>query len=190
VEAARKNLAELNRHKKRLELVARREGIVMNLPATEEIGKSWEKDQTMPFCSIGDPNRLRVELPLATVDYDLVLDDLKRSGSQVPVTVRVQGRGDKTWKGKVAHTPESEAKTIRLALSSKGGGPLAVKPGSNDPKEMIPQSQVYLVGIDILDSDKAICPGALAQVKIHCRYRSGAWWVWRTVSATFDLGLL
>ena len=66
---------------------------------------------------------------------------------------------------------------------------MAVKPGSK-PEEIVPQSQVYLVGIDILDPDDAICPGVLAQVKIHCRYRSAAWWVWRTISATFDLGLL
>jgi hypothetical protein len=30
----------------------------------------------------------------------------------------------------------------------------------------------------------------MAQVKIHCRWRSGAWWAWRTISSTFDLGLM
>ena len=82
----------------------------------------------------------------------------------------------------------AEAKTIPPALSSKGGGPLAVKPGG-DPNQLVPQSQVYLVGINVEQPDEAIAPGSMAQVKIHCEYRSCAWWVWRTLSQTFDLGL-
>ena len=85
--------------------------------------------------------------------------------------------------------PESEAAKVPLALSNKAGGPVAIKPGG-DPNLLVPQSQFYLVGIDIEDADGAICPGVLAQVKIHCEYRSGAWWVWRLLSSTFDIGLL
>jgi hypothetical protein len=53
----------------------------------------------------------------------------------------------------------------------------------------MPQAQVFLVGINFDHPDDAIAPGTLAQVKIHCEYRSAAWWTWRTISATFDLGL-
>jgi hypothetical protein len=54
---------------------------------------------------------------------------------------------------------------------------------------MAPLSQVFLVGVNFVKPDKAIAPGCLAQVKIHCEYRSAAWWTWRTISSTFDLGL-
>src|SRR5262249_38192280 len=108
---------------------------------------------------------------------------------QVPVTIRVHGRDSQTWSGRVTHLPESEAKEIPLQLSNKGGGPLAVKPGS-PANHYIPQAQGFLVGGGFEPPDPAICPGTMAQVKIHCEYRTCAWWVWRTLSATFDLGLL
>ena len=75
-----------------------------------------------------------------------------------------------------------------LALTIKAGGPVAVKP-STQPNVYVPQNQQYLVGIDILNADDAIRPG-VAQVKVHCRWHTFAWWVWRTISSTFDLGLL
>ena len=93
----------------------------------------------------------------------------------------------------MTHLPESIDKKVPLALTTKGGGPLAVKPNNSsnsDPSQLEPQNQVYLVGIDILDADRAIRPGAIGQVKVHCEYRTCAWWVWRWVSATFDLGLI
>jgi hypothetical protein len=44
--------------------------------------------------------------------------------------------------------------------------------------------------VDIDEPDDAIALNTLAQVHIHCRYRSIAWWVWRTVTRTFDVRLL
>ena len=76
-----------------------------------------------------------------------------------------------------------------MQLSTKAGGPLAVKPGSN-PNEIEPQSQVFLVGIDVLDPDDTIAINSHAQVKIHNEYHSAAWWIYRTVVATFDLPLM
>jgi putative peptide zinc metalloprotease protein len=99
------------------------------------------------------------------------------------------GRGMKTWTGKVTYLPASEAKTIQPPMSSKLGGPVAVKP-SEDPNHLVPQSQVFLVDVDIDEPDDAIALNTLAQVHIHCRYRSISWWVWRTVSGTFDVRLL
>jgi putative peptide zinc metalloprotease protein len=180
-----------------LVLKAPRAGIVMSPPKIDEIGKLWEKDkdQSVPFCSIGDPNQLRVLLPVGPAEYRLLDDDTqalqRREGEDaaLDVTIRVQGRDARTWKGRVAFLPQSEAREIPLHLSNKAGGPVAVKPGGESNK-LIPQSQQYLVSIDIDQPDHAISPGTMAQVKIHCRWRSGAWWVWRTLSSTFDLGLL
>jgi putative peptide zinc metalloprotease protein len=178
--------------KELLILKAPREGRVMSPPQKDEVGKQWDKERTQPFCTIGEPKQLWVLTPVSTSDYRLLKDDREeeqRRGKDLSVDLRVQGLGGKTWKGKIAQLPESEAKEVPLALTIKAGGPVAVKP-STQPNVYVPQNQQYLLGIDIVDADDAIRPGTLAQVKVHCRWRTCAWWVWRTVSSTFDLGLL
>jgi putative peptide zinc metalloprotease protein len=154
-------------------------------------------------------------VPLSPDDYDLVQADLERlwkRNQDLDVTIRVHGREGQTWQGRVSKPlPRQVAKTIPVALSNKGGGFLALKPASEARVEvwkqmqregggsaatnvtltgLEPQSQVYLVGIDFTTTDPAICPHTLGQVKIHCEYRTCAWWTWRTISATFDLGLM
>jgi putative peptide zinc metalloprotease protein len=178
--------------RRRLTLVAPRNGVVMGLPRRDEVGKRWQRDLKTPFCSIGDPTQLWVLVPVPPDDYELIRDNLiqhRARHEELAVTLRVQGRGDSTWVGKVSLLPESEAREVPLPLSTKAGGPLATKPAAN-PNVMIPQSQVYLVGIDFVDPDRAVCPGQMAQVKIHNDYHSLAWWTWRSLSRTFDIGLL
>jgi len=185
----RKEVETLDRVLKSLELRASRSGVVLGAPRIDEIGKHWERgEQDVPFCSIGDAEHLRVLVPLSPSDYNLLKDDLRHE-NQLDVSVRIQGRDFQTWKGKVGHLPEAEAKEVPPELAAKFGGPLAVKPGGN-PNVMQPQSQQWLVGIDLIKPDSAICPGTMGQVKVHCRWRTGAWWVWRTISSTFDLGLI
>jgi hypothetical protein len=106
------------------------------------------------------------------------------------VDVRIQGRGAMTWKGRIAELPQSDARDVPVALSTQAGGPIAAKPVNGNNNAATPQTQQYLVAIDIVDPDDAICPGTLGQVKIHCRWHSGAWWLWRTLAATFDIKLL
>jgi putative peptide zinc metalloprotease protein len=65
---------------------------------------------------------------------------------------------------------------------------LAIKPGG-DPNVLVPLAQVYLVEVEMLDSDRAVGPGQLAVVKIHTKWRSAAWWVGRTLANALDLGL-
>jgi putative peptide zinc metalloprotease protein len=174
----------------RLTLKAPVDGVVIGLPQIDEIGKTWDKDQNPLFCSVGDPKRLRVLLPVPPADYDLIRDELRRDPQKkMAATIRVHGRGANLWEGYVAELPQSEAKEIPPALSSKGGGPLAVRP-SSDPNHLIPQSQVYLLCVDIKEPDGAIALGTLAHVKIHPEYRSAAWWIWRTVNSVFDVPLL
>jgi len=132
-----------------------------------------------------------VQVPVPPDDYELIRDNLKKltRGEVLPVTIRVYGRDSRTWTGRVAYLPESRAEFVPAALTNKAGGPLATKPSDN-PNKFVPQNQVFLVGIDFEDPDVAICPGTMAQVKVHNEYRTCAWWVWRTLNATFDLGLL
>jgi putative peptide zinc metalloprotease protein len=190
---AERKLRELSEMARQgLTLIAPRAGIVMGLPLVDEIGKRIQRDQSAPFCLIGDPTKLRVLVPVTPDDYELIRANRTRQragGQELPVTIRVQGLGGRTWEGRLSHLPESEAKEVPAALSSRAGGPLAVRAGSSGG-QMAPQNQVYLVGIDFLQSDSAICPGQLAQVKIHNEPRTLAWWTWRSLSRTFDLGLL
>jgi putative peptide zinc metalloprotease protein len=175
-----------------LKLKATSSGVVLGLPTVDDVGKFFELNAETPFCSVGDPGKLRVLVPVSAADYRLLQEDgeaLKRKDKDLSVTIRVQGRSWRTWEGKIADMPESEAKEVPPALTTKYGGPLAFKQGAN-PNQFVPVSQQYLVGINMVDPDPAVCPGAMAQVKIHCRWRSGAWWAWRAISSTFDLGLM
>ncbi len=176
-----------------MEIRAPRAGVVMGLPTVDDIGKTFELDPEHPFCTIGDPGHLRVLVPVSPADYRLLQEDLeiRRShGSDIAVTIRVPGHLARTWEGKVSQMPESEAKQVPAALTTKYGGPLAFKPDPLKPGTFVPISQQYLVGIELQEPDTSLCPGTLAQVKIHCRWRSGAWWVWRAISTTFDIGLM
>jgi len=112
--------------------------------------------------------------------------------NELDVTIRVHGRDWHTWKGRVVVLPESDAKTIPLALSSKANGPVAVKAasGSSPNAPLVPQTQHYLVFVEIIDPDAAIVPGSLAQVKVYCQPETCLRWLWRKVNDAFDLGLI
>ncbi|MBI1833166.1 MAG: biotin/lipoyl-binding protein [Planctomycetes bacterium] len=177
---------------KKLKLYAPRDGVAINVPLIDEVGKRWDKEQQAVFCSVGDRAKLRVLVPLSPSDYALLKENLEKATPQNPLqsTIRVQGHGMKLWKGRItkAHLPKSDARDVPPQLTNKMGGPLAIKPGA-DGNRLVPQSQVFLVGIDFEQPDDSIAINSNAQVKIHCEYRSCAWWIYRTVSSTFDLGL-
>jgi putative peptide zinc metalloprotease protein len=187
-------VTKLDAMKKALTIRSPAAGVVMSPPRNDEIGRQWDRDRTTPFCSIGEPGKLRVLIPLSPSDYRLLKENFDELGDKLVVELRVRGRGAHIWKGKISQMPESDAKEIPMALTAQAGGPVAAKPapGSNPQTATtaIPQTQQYLVGVDIIDPDGAICPGTMAQVKVRCKWRPAAWWVWRKLSATFDLGLL
>jgi putative peptide zinc metalloprotease protein len=183
-------IADLRVLMNELDLKAPQAGIVLGLPSSDDVGKFFELQPETPFCTIGDPQRLRVLLPVSTADFDLLRDDLRvrrQAGSDLDVTIRIQGRGAGRWQGRITLMPESEAKEVPPALTTKYGGPLAFTQGAT-PSSFVPISQHYLVGIDIIDPDGAMCPGTLAQVKVHLRWRSCFWWCRRAISSTFGLG--
>jgi putative peptide zinc metalloprotease protein len=175
-----------------LEIRAPQAGVVLGLPNLDEVGKQFDADPEHPFCTIGDPARLRVLVPVGSADYKMLQEDLKarrNAKRDIAVTIRVPGHGAGTYEGRIAQMPEAEAKQVPAALTTKLGGPLAFKPDPAKPDTFVPLSQQYLVGIDLLDADSSLCPGTLAHVKIHCEWRPGVWWVYRAISSTFDLPL-
>jgi hypothetical protein len=184
-------LEQLEKMRTALVLRAPMEGIVMNSPKVYEIGKLWDKSAETPFCTVGDPTNLEMVMPVTPPDYALLDYDTRALApyhKELNVTIRVQGRDSKTWKGKLDPLPESDAREVPPQLTSKLGGPLAVKPPSK-AGQYIPQAQVYLVHVHIVNPDGAIEPGSLGQVKVHCRWRSVAWWCYRKVADTFDIQL-
>jgi putative peptide zinc metalloprotease protein len=182
------NISSLEELQQTLELRATQGGIVMSPPKIDEVGKLFEKGAT--FCSIGDPKHLRLVMPVATKDYRILESDwsqARKEGRDLEVTVRIKGRANRTWQGQIKELPESEAKDVPVQLTTKYGGGIATKPSQNQNVHA-PQAQTFLVYIDLLDPDDAICPGTMAYVKVHCRWRTTAWWAWRTFSSAFDIG--
>jgi hypothetical protein len=111
--------------------------------------------------------------------------------ADLDVIIRIQGRDSQTWKGRIRQLPESEAKTVPLAMSNRAGGPVAVKAGAGGQTgNLVPATQQYLVYVEILDPDDSILPGTMAQVKIYCQPETCVHWLWRTLNQTFDLGLM
>lgn len=187
---ARAALHQVELEAEKLTLRAPADGVVLGLPKVDDLGKRWDKNEETLFCTVGSVTRLRVLVPVTPSDFDLIKEN--GGGSELrplTATVRVQGLVERLWTGKVATPlPHSEAKEVPVALTSKAGGPLAVKPGG-DPRHPAPQGQYFLVGIDIDQPGDTIAVGSLAQVKVHCEYRSIAWWAWRTIASVFDVRL-
>ena len=185
---AKSTLELLKQQAQQLTLRAPRDGVVMGLPAIDEIGKHWDKDQST-FCSIGDKTKLRALVPINTGDYNLLQEnyiDKEAKKKPLEATIRVQGHDSRLWQGRISTLPQSDCKNLPKDLSTKWGGTFAVKPTSTQ-QELVPQSQVFLVGIDFIDPDETIAIGSAAQVKIHNEHRSCAWWIWRTINNSFDL---
>jgi putative peptide zinc metalloprotease protein len=171
---------------KRLVIRAPRAGVVMGVPSVDHVGKLWSKDEDTLFCTLGDPTRLRALVPVAPADYRLLQEDLEGTSS-LAATITLPGMGGRRFKGQLTHLPAAEAKEVPLALTARGGGPLAADPNSS-PGHYRPQPQQYLVVVDCLDSDPAVYPGMLAWVQIQCRPRTAAWWLWRTAALLFGSG--
>ncbi len=203
----RPQLDMLYRRERELTLVAPADGWVINPPSRDEIGKHFDPAQPQAFCTVGDPARLRVLVPVRPLEYQLLKEELAERAAQgkgpedLKITIRVQGHDHNTWEGELMPLPESELKVVPPPLSNKMNGPIAVKPTS-EKNQLLPQAEYYLVSIELKSGDPAvatdtlqyprstIAPGSMAQVKIHCRWHSAAWWVWRTIHETFDLGAL
>jgi putative peptide zinc metalloprotease protein len=181
----------------KLEIRAPCSGIVMTCPMVDAVGRAWEKEQSEPFCTIGDPTHLRLLMAVPTADYRLLSEQMAKTPN-LPATVRIHGRAEKLWRGTVTRLQPSEASEVPAPLASKFGGNLAVKPTNpsraahegQQPNYLQPQTQQYMVEIALSDPDRCIEPGTLAQVKINCEWRSCAWWVWRTISSTVDVRLV
>lgn len=136
--AARMSACETTQ--RRLVLRAPRAGVVINPPRMDDVGRQWDRDRTVPFCTIADVGRLRILVPVSPADYRLLQEDWE----DLCVDFRIQGLGRRCWRGRVAELPPAEAREIPVALTERSGGPVAVKQGTG-PNAQTSQDQVYLV---------------------------------------------
>ena len=164
----------------------------MGSPKKEDINRTWDKSEGQPFCSIGDPKRLRLLIPVNATDYREIrqnLEGVKKSTPDAPylqVTILAKNRSDQLFHGRILRLPDTDEKNVPLQLTHKAGGTLATKPGG-DPNVNQPLVQTYLIAIEIDDPDSTLISGTLATAKIP-NGGSAAWWAWPALSS-LDIGL-
>ena len=171
------------------ELRAPRDGYLVTVPKREDVGKLLDKGytETQPVFAIGDPTKLIVKVPVSPQKFRVLKDDLPIRG-ELEASIYVKGRSDTAFVGKLTRLPGQNAATVPIQLTQRGGGPLAVKP-AEDPNQLIPLSQTYVVEVELTDPNATIKPGQLAVVKIHAKWRSAAWWVGQNLANALDIGL-
>ncbi|NBO92204.1 MAG: hypothetical protein EBV06_07795 [Planctomycetia bacterium] len=191
-------LESLKRQEEDLVLRAPRYGVVGQSPRREDIGKMFEgaRDQSnaTPLFTVHPPGQLRLCMPLETSDYNQLRASYERSVAAkrepLNVIVRIHGHDSQTWRGSISRLEESEAKFIPVMLSNRAGGPVAVKAPTAKSPGLVPQSQQFLIYIDIEETADAIAVNSMAQVKIYLEPETVGWWVWRKLNDLLNIRLM
>ncbi len=175
-----------------------RDGVAMGVPRSTDLGKLYDTSDRNGriLLSIADPEKLIVKLPVSSMTYRLLQEDMP-SGGELAVEVHVAGRHDRVYTGRIRRLPpvtvqegqRNGGPQIPIQLTQRGGGPLAVTQGGENGQEVTPVAPTYLVEVEILDPDASVRPGTLVQVKVFCQWRSGGWWVLRKLAEATDVGL-
>lgn len=167
-----------------------RDGVVSGMPKPAEVGKLFDRtgSETKPFCTVGDPRKLVVRVPITPSDYRL-LKEFMAEGKTPTVKLYVSGRTDHIFSGRVGKLPESDAKQVPYGLTQRGSGPLAVKQSGDGGQDVTPLTQIYLVEVEVLDADPTMRPGTLVQSVIETKWRSLGWWTGRALATALDIGL-
>jgi putative peptide zinc metalloprotease protein len=176
-------------------LKAPRDGIVMSAPKKDDMFKFWDKAESGPFCKIGDMTKLRLLVPVGATEYRRIKEDLDRKREEAPseqpaldASILLGNRSDHIYRGRVTTLPDTHESNIPVGLTSRAGGPVAIRPSQNSGVNE-PVAQTYIVQVEILDPDASILPGTQAKVKIHLHWRSAAWWVGQKLASALDWGL-
>jgi putative peptide zinc metalloprotease protein len=179
-------------------LLAPRDGYAMGVPRGTDVDKMFDPNDRggKTVMTVGNPEKLVVKLPVSSLTYRLLQEDLP-AGGELAAEVHVAGRHDRVYQGRVVRLPpttvqegqRSGGPQIPVQLTQRGGGPLAVTQGGADGQEVTPVAPTYLVEVEVLDPDASVRPGTLVSVKVFCQWRSGAWWVMRKLAEATDVGL-
>ncbi|HMO37584.1 MAG TPA: HlyD family efflux transporter periplasmic adaptor subunit, partial [Gemmatales bacterium] len=170
----------LREQKDRLILRAPIDGTVMKLIPREQLGNQVPRG--LELCSIGDPEKLRAIFLVEPADKDLIsIDD--------EALIRIHGRGYNYWKGHISSIANKETTEIPNPLSSKYGGdvPTETRQVEGEQRQVErPQSQRFMVTVDLDEMDAAIHPGVMGRVKVLVPPRTLAWRFYRYMNATWN----
>jgi multidrug efflux pump subunit AcrA (membrane-fusion protein) len=170
----------LREQQDRLVLRAPVDGTVMKLIPKDQLGNLQPRGTEL--CSVGDTSKLRAIMMINPADKDLIHENDE-------AWVRVHGRGYNYWKGHVSSIASAEAKEVPPQLSSKAGGDVATETKGDEKGQKQterPQSQHFMVTVDLDESDEAIHPGVMGRVKIQLPHRTLAWRFYRYLNSTLN----
>jgi putative peptide zinc metalloprotease protein len=159
----------------KLTLISKRDGQVVGSPHQETVGKMITPGK--PFCEIGDPHQLEAHIIVDQSDIHLI--DSGRT-----VWVKVYGRAERTYRGKVVEVASHTREEVPTELSNMAGGEVASKP---DPKTGAakPITKVYEVIVPLNNADMNLEPGLRGTAKIDGGTYKLAWWIWRWAHKMF-----
>jgi putative peptide zinc metalloprotease protein len=176
-------------------LKAPRAGVIMNSPKKEEMFKYWDQSDAPPFCKIGDNSKIRVLVPVTPTQYREIKENLAEKKAESPnelafldASILVSNRSDHIYQGRVTAVPNMHETNMPVGLTSRGGGPVAVRPSERQNSNE-PVTQTYLIQVELMDPDGTLVPGAQAKVKIHLKWRTAASWVAQKIASALDVGL-
>jgi multidrug efflux pump subunit AcrA (membrane-fusion protein) len=170
----------LREQQDRLILRAPIDGTVMKLIQKDQLGNLVPRG--IELCSIGDTSKLRAIMMITPADKDLIHENDE-------AWVRIHGRGYNYWKGHVSSIASAEAKEVPPQLSSKAGGDIATETKGDEKGQKQterPQSQHFMVTVDLDEADVAIHPGVMGRVKITLPARTLAWRFYRYLNSTLN----
>lgn len=170
----------LHKQQDRLVLRAPIDGTVMKLIPREQLGNLIPRGSEL--CSVGDETKLRAVFLVQPSDKHLIEENDE-------AFVRIHGRDYNYWKGHITSIANKETNEIPHQLSTKYGGDVATetKQGEGEQKQIErPQSQHFMVTVDLDESDNSIHPGVMGRVKVVVAPRTLAWRFYRYLNSTLN----
>ncbi len=174
------NQQMLRKQLERLILRAPIDGTVMKLVPKEQLGNQIPRGAEV--CNIGDPDKLRAIFLVEPSDKDLISENDE-------ALIRIHGRGYNYWKGHITSIANKETAEIPNQLSTKYGGdvPTETKQVEGEQRQVErPQSQHFMVTVEMDQHDSAIHPGVMGRVKVLIPPRTLAWRFYRYLNSTWN----
>lgn len=169
----------LRKQQERLVLRAPIDGTVMKLVPKEQLGNLVPRGTEV--CSVGDASKLRAVFLVQPADKDLIQDNDE-------ALVRIHGLGYNYWKGHVTSIANKETSEIPHQLSTKYGGDVATESKQGEGSQQVerPQSQHFMVTVELDEQNVAIQPGVMGRVKVSVPSRTMAWRFYRYLNSTLN----
>ncbi|HQR06972.1 MAG TPA: HlyD family efflux transporter periplasmic adaptor subunit [Gemmatales bacterium] len=170
----------LRKQQERLVLRAPIDGTVMKLIPREQLGNLIPRGSEL--CSVGDETKLRAVFLVQPADKHLIEENDE-------AFVRIHGRDYNYWKGHITSIANKETNEIPHQLSTKYGGDVATetKQAEGEQRQIErPQSQHFMVTVDLDEFDKSIHPGVMGRVKVVVAPRTLAWRFYRYLNSSLN----